>query len=115
MNSKRQLSDLQQRLAEFRDRRNWEVYHTPKNLALSVSIESAEIVELFQWKSDAEVEAALKNPEFKSKLASEIADTLIYLTLLSAAADIDPIESAFEKVSLNEVRFPAAKDEATEQ
>lgn len=114
MNTRRQLADLLEALNEFRDRRGWQPFHTAKNLALSVSIESSEIVELFQWMSDPEVEAALDDPDFKSKLASEIADTLIYLTLLSGVADIDPIDAAFKKVALNEERFPVADSDGSQ-
>ena len=52
------MEELLDRLLRFRDRRDWKKYHTPKNLALSVSIESAELLELFQWKTDAEIEVA---------------------------------------------------------
>lgn len=114
MENKQQLADLLEALTDFRDKRDWKVFHTPKNLALSVSIESSEILELFQWMSEPEVETALEDPEFKERLGSEIADTLIYLTLLAGATGIDPLEEAFKKVAINEGRFPTSPNAVSE-
>lgn len=93
-------------LADFRDRRDWAKFHTPRNLAMSLSIECAELLELFQWKSDEDVSAEAATPAFRAKAADEIADVLIYLTLLAGSLDIDPLEAAFAKVERNEERFP---------
>ncbi|GAB7553344.1 nucleotide pyrophosphohydrolase [Novosphingobium sp. 11B] len=100
------IAELQERLADFRDRRDWKRFHKPKDLALSVSIESAELLELFQWKSDAEIEHASANEAFAARAASEIADVLIYLVLLSGELGIDPLSAAFAKIAENERRFP---------
>lgn len=101
------LGELHELLAGFRDRRNWKKFHTPKDLALSVSIESAELLELFQWKSDADIEQARNTDEFRNAAADEIADILIYLVLLAGELGIDPLEAAIAKISANEKRFPA--------
>lgn len=107
MKSASSIKELHDRLAEFRDRRDWKKFHTPKDLAVSVSIESAELLELFQWKSDAEVEATRNRRKFIDEAASEIADVLIYLVLLAGELGIDPVEAAMTKISRNESRFPA--------
>lgn len=73
---------------------------------MSVSIESAELLELFQWKTDAEVLSARDDPDFKASVESEIADVLIYLTLLAGELDIDPLAAAISKTDQNERRFP---------
>jgi NTP pyrophosphatase (non-canonical NTP hydrolase) len=101
------IGDLHDRLVEFRDRRNWRKFHTPKDLALSISIESAELLELFQWKSEADIAAMRNEREFTDKAGDEIADVLIYLVLLAGELGIDPVEAAMSKISRNENRFPA--------
>lgn len=106
MKSNSTIRDLHTVLADFRDRRNWARFHTPKDLALSVSIESAELLELFQWKSDRDIEDAKATAEFKLAVAGEIADVLIYLTLLAGELGIDLVDAALEKISKNEKRFP---------
>ena len=100
------IRELHDRLVDFRDRRDWKRFHTPKNLALSVSIESAELLELFQWKTDGEIEASKDAGAFVAEAADEIADVLIYLVLLAGALGIDPVEAAVAKIAKNEARFP---------
>ncbi len=94
------LEDLMKEVKEFRDERNWKKYHTPKNLALSISVESAELLELFQWKEDS-----LKNVD-KESLKEEMADIMIYLLSLSEVIDVDLIEAVEEKLEKNRERYP---------
>lgn len=101
------MGSLYDRLLDFRDRRDWKKFHSPKDLALSVSIESAELLELFQWKSDADIEAERNGDAFVARAKGEIADVLIYLVLLAGELGIDPVAAALAKVSENEHRFPA--------
>jgi NTP pyrophosphatase (non-canonical NTP hydrolase) len=106
LNSGFTIGDLHALLTEFRDRRDWKKFHTLKNLAMSVSIESAELLELFQWKTDEEVRDAREDDEFVQNAADEIADVLIYLILIAGELGIDPIEAARTKIARNERRFP---------
>jgi NTP pyrophosphatase (non-canonical NTP hydrolase) len=98
--------ELHRILVEFRDRRDWRRFHTPKNLAMSVSIESAELLELFQWKLDEDLCSDVKKEGFVAEVAGEIADVMIYLTLLAGELGIDPIDAAIAKIAHNEKRFP---------
>jgi len=98
------LEDLMEEVKEFRDDRNWEEYHTPKNLALSISIEAAELLELFQWKEDS-----LKHVK-KERLEEEMADIMIYLLALSDITDVDLIEAVQEKLEKNRERYPSGED-----
>lgn len=102
-----EVSDLTERLIEFRDLRRWKQFHNPKDLALSVTLESAELLELFQWKSADEVASLISEEAFLQKARDEIADVLIYLLLLSHELNIDAVGSAWDKVGKNEIRFPA--------
>jgi NTP pyrophosphatase (non-canonical NTP hydrolase) len=115
LNSGISIGELHELLVEFRDRRDWKKFHTPKDLALSISIESAELLELFQWKSDADVEKVRGSSEFAKAAADEIADVLIYLVLLAAELGVDPVEAAIAKISANEKRFPAPRREEFQQ
>jgi NTP pyrophosphatase (non-canonical NTP hydrolase) len=99
------MDELLQRLIQFRDRRNWKQFHSPKDLAMSVSIEAAELLEIFQWHPS---EAPLSD-EALAKAKGEAADVLLYLLLLCDALGIDPIAAADEKISLNERRFPVSE------
>jgi len=108
------VAQLHARLVDFRDRRNWKRFHTPKDLALSVSIESAELLELFQWKSDDEISTMARDPAFAEAASDEIADVLIYLVLLAGELGIDPLAAAMRKVLTNEKRFPERTGEGAE-
>ncbi len=101
------LKNLAATLRAFAQARDWEAFHTPKNLAMALMIESAELAEHFQW-ATAEQSARLDAVTLK-EVAHEIADVLIYLTRLSDVLGIDPLEAAREKMQLNATRFPAAR------
>ena len=108
------VAQLHARLVDFRDRRNWTRFHTPKDLALSVSIESAELLEVFQWKSDDEIASLAVDPDFTAAASDEIADVLIYLVLLAGELGIDPLAAAMRKISTNETRFPEQPGEISQ-
>jgi len=100
-----ELEDVIKSLRDFRDRRNWLRYHTPKNLALSIIIESTELLELFQWTTNAEEEIRVLD-EKRGEIAEEIADILIYLLYFCDVAGIDLEKALREKIARNEMRFP---------
>ncbi len=89
---------LKEKVVEFRDERNWISYHTPKDLSISISIEAAELLELFQWK-DSEYD--------RESLEEEMADVMIYLLSLSDIADIDLGEAVLKKIEKNAKKYPA--------
>lgn len=101
------LSELRQRLRHFAAERDWAQFHNPKNLAASVAIEAAEILEHFQWLTP-EQSAALPEAE-RDAVALEIADVLLYLIRLADTLGIDPVAAAFEKIAINARKYPAAR------
>ena len=103
------LDDLTRRLIAFRDAREWRPFHGLKNLMLSLNLEAAEILELTQWKSDDEVEAATADPEFRDQLSEECADVLLYLLLICERAGIDLEVAASAKIELNAAKYPVEK------
>lgn len=103
------LDHLTRRLLAFRDERDWRQFHTLKNLLLSVSLEAAELLELAQWKTDAELDASLCDPAVRSRLAEECADVLLYLLLVAERAGIDLAAAAEAKIDRNAEKYPVDK------
>ena len=103
------LPDLTRRLIQFRDARDWRRFHSLKNLILSANLEAAELLELTQWKDEAEVEAAAGDDEYRRRLAEESADVLLYLLLIAERAGFDLGEAAAAKIEANELKYPAEK------
>ncbi len=103
------LAQLTQRLTAFRDQRDWQQFHTLKNLLVSLSVEAGELLELAQWKDDDALHAALAEPDFHRRLSEEMADVFIYLLLICEKTDIDLTQAALDKMEINEARYPAEK------
>jgi NTP pyrophosphatase (non-canonical NTP hydrolase) len=101
------LSPLINELKRFRDARDWAKFHNPKDLAISLNLEASELLELFQWKSNDEVDCWLSNEDNKEKLASECADVFSYLLLIADRAKIDLPAAVTKKIALNEQRYRA--------
>ncbi|QXJ37200.1 MazG-like family protein [Parageobacillus caldoxylosilyticus] len=98
------MKHLQQKIIEFRDARNWKQFHTPKDLAISLSLEAGELLENFQWKSSEEaVKTNLEN------IKDEIADVVIYALLLSHELGIDVEKAVIDKIKKNEQKYPIEK------
>lgn len=101
------LTDLTTRLREFARERDWEQFHTPKNLAMALTVEAAELQEIFQWQSGAE--SAALEPKDKARVAEEVADVLLYLLRLADVAGIDLQRAALDKLARNAEKYPADK------
>ncbi|PDM40468.1 MULTISPECIES: nucleotide pyrophosphohydrolase [unclassified Geobacillus] len=98
------MKHLQQKIIEFRDARNWKQFHTPKDLAISLSLEAGELLENFQWKSSEEaIKTNLEN------IKDEIADVVIYALLLSHELGIDVEKAIIDKMKKNEQKYPIEK------
>ncbi|MEO8443522.1 MAG: nucleotide pyrophosphohydrolase [Gammaproteobacteria bacterium] len=99
-----ELEELRQRLRAFAAERDWEQFHTPKNLAMALVAEAGEVVEHFQWLTAAESGAL--TPEQRAEVALELADVLLYLVMLADRLGVDLGDAAHRKIILNEKRFP---------
>ncbi|MEE1845257.1 nucleotide pyrophosphohydrolase [Streptomyces sp. NPDC007076] len=97
---------LQRRLAAFAAARDWEQYHTPKNLAAALSVEASELVEIFQWLTPEESARVMERPETAHRVADEVADVLAYLLQFCEVLGIDALTALAEKIDRNESRFP---------
>lgn len=100
------VDDLVKEVLTFRDARDWRQFHNPKDLAISISLEAAELLEHFQWKSEAEVEAYLAAPESCRRVGEEMADVLILLISLCDAVGLNLLEVARAKLSENARKYP---------
>jgi dCTP diphosphatase len=100
------LSELQAQIARFVEARDWRRFHSAKNLAMSLAIEVAELMEHFQWLSAEEGAAQLDDPAVRAAIADELADVLIYTLSFAQTTEIDPTEAILAKLARNEQRFP---------
>ncbi|MDZ7759641.1 MAG: nucleotide pyrophosphohydrolase [Desulfovermiculus sp.] len=97
------LQAILDKLIDFRDERDWAQFQTAKNLALSISLEAAELLEHFQWTTeDHDIP-----PDKREAMAEEVADILIYLLLFAHKIDIDPVQAAQDKIDKNAQKYPA--------
>ncbi|MFE9096969.1 nucleotide pyrophosphohydrolase [Streptomyces sp. NPDC007264] len=101
------VARLQRRLAEFAAVRNWQPYHTPKNLAAALSVEASELVEIFQWLTPEESARVMDDPGTAHRVTDEVADVLAYLLQLCEVLGIDALAALDAKIDRNEQRFPA--------
>jgi NTP pyrophosphatase (non-canonical NTP hydrolase) len=108
----RKLSDLNEltaTLREFRDARDWRQFHSLRNLITSLNLEAAELLELTQWKSDAEVDALPNESGSAEALRDECADILLYLLLIADTAGFDLADAARAKLLKNAEKYPVDK------
>ncbi|MCX5229298.1 nucleotide pyrophosphohydrolase [Streptomyces sp. NBC_00233] len=103
------VAGLQRRLAEFAAARDWQPYHTPKNLAAALSVEAAELLEIFQWLTPEQAERVMEDPESAHRVADEVADVLAYLLQFCEVLGVDPLAALAAKIDRNELRFPARR------
>ncbi len=102
-----ELEDLRDRMREFAKARDWDQFHSPKNLAMALSVEASELVEVFQWLTEAQSRAPA--PEARAAAGEEIADVLLYLVRIADQLGIDPVESARRKIAANALKYPVEK------
>ena len=102
----RTFEELAAAVRRFRDERDWARFHNPKDLAVSVSIEAAELLEHFQWKDADAVTALLADDAARGQVAAEMADVLLLLVSCADAVGVDLLEAAFEKLAANAAKYP---------
>jgi NTP pyrophosphatase (non-canonical NTP hydrolase) len=100
------LNTVKSQLLAFRDERDWQQFHTLKNLIISLNLESSELLELTQWKTDDELASLKSDSKFQQALKDECADVLLYLLLIAEEGGIDLMQAAVEKIRKNAVRYP---------
>lgn len=101
------LVELRQKIDAFVNERDWAQFHSPKNLAMAMIVEAAELVEHFQW--DTIQESYDLSAEKRQEVAKELADTFVYLLRLAEVTGIDLIQAANDKIALNAIKYPVEK------
>jgi NTP pyrophosphatase (non-canonical NTP hydrolase) len=100
------IDTIRKQLFRFRDERNWQQFHTLKNLIISLNLESAELLELTQWKTDEDLTRLKSDEDFRQALKEECADVFLYLLLIAENGGIDLLAAAEEKIGKNAERYP---------
>jgi len=101
------INDLTKRIIKFRDARNWKQFHNPKDCAISLSLEAAEVLEHFQWKNTEEIERYVKT--HKEHIGEELSDMLYCILLMSHDLKIDIADAFIKKLVKNEQKYPIEK------
>ncbi len=101
------IAQLRQTIDDFVDRRDWHQFHSPKNLAMSMAIEAAELMEHFQWISAEQSRAAADQPERLAAIAEELADVLCYALAMANELKLDVSSAVLQKMAKNEQKYPA--------
>ena len=107
------LSTIQTRLREFACERDWEQFHSPKNLSMAIASEAGELLELFQWLSVPESRQIMDDPKKAAAVREEIADVLIYLIRLADILKIDLLQVADQKIESNARKYPISAAKGT--
>lgn len=102
-----QIGELIKKIIAFRNARNWRQFHKPKDLAISLLLEAAEVAEHFQWKNDDEIKSHLE--KHRANLGEELADVLYWVLLMSHDFKIDIHKALEKKLRINEKKYPVAK------
>ena len=101
------MKETLEKIRRFRDERDWMKFHDPKNMAISIMIEAAELLEHFQWKDEAAISKHVQ--ENRAAIADEVADVALYLVELADNLGIDLIEAMNQKLDKNALKYPVAK------
>lgn len=100
------IHQLQERLKQFSDDRDWGKFHSPKNLVMALTGEVGELTELFQWLTEEESRQIMQDPDMARRVNEEMADVFLYLIRLASVLGVDLSEAAQAKIAINESRYP---------
>ena len=103
------ISELQAKVIQFRNDRDWAQYHNPKDLATALSIEASELQEIFLWKDVTEVETLKSDSRVSKRVKEELGDIFIYALTIAYELGLDPTQIVLDKIETNEKRYPADK------
>ena len=108
------LDIIKEKLKQFSKERDWEQYHSPKNLAMALSVEVAELVEIFQWSNDGGIKE-VENEQTRKEIEEEIADIFNYLVKFVDLMDIDLEKISLEKIQKNDEKYPVDKSKGNSE
>jgi len=102
-----ELEEITNKIIDFRDKRDWQQFHNPKDLALSLVLEASEVLEHFQWKNGSALDQYINSN--KDQIGQELADVLYWVLLMSKDLDINIIQALEAKLKINEEKYPIEK------
>ena len=100
------INNIQKQLSDFADERNWDQFHNPKNLAMALSVEASELLEIFQWLTPEQAESIMSSSE-SEHVKEEMADIMIYLIRMADKLNVDLEKAVADKIVKNAVKHPA--------
>ncbi|MCF7933835.1 MAG: nucleotide pyrophosphohydrolase [Spirochaetia bacterium] len=103
-----EIKNIQRSVQDFVTEREWDRYHTPKNIAIALSVEVSELLELFQWMSDQEISEIDRSDRKFTRIKEEFADSMIYLLRFADLLDIDIEQAIYDKLQKNAEKYPVA-------
>mgnify|MGYP000019230411 CR=1 FL=1 len=109
------LTKLEQALAEFSRERDWDQFHTPKNLVMALTGEVGELNEIFQWMTDSEAHEAGRSPATAEHVGEELADVLLYLVRLSSVLGVNLNDAVVDKLAKNVLKYPVERVKGSSQ
>ena len=109
LKKEKEAAELKEKVKEFCDERDWDQFHNAKELAIALSIEASELLEIFRWKTDKEVQELFLNEKKKEDIQDEMADILYFLVRIAQMYDIDLSEALDKKMEKNELKYPVEK------
>lgn len=109
MEDEKKLNEVKERIRKFCDDRDWDQFHSAKELAIGLSVEASELLEIFMWKNKEEGEALMSDPKKREHVEEEIADIFYYLVRLSQKYGVDLYKVFEDKMKKNEEKYPVDK------
>jgi NTP pyrophosphatase (non-canonical NTP hydrolase) len=107
--NERKIHELKEKIRDFCEARDWDQFHDAKELAIALSIEASELLEIFRWKSPEEVQELFKNEKKKENIEDEMADILYFLVRIAQLYDLDLSDALDKKMKKNEEKYPIEK------
>lgn len=107
------VEKLNNQVAKFIEEREWDQFHSLKNLAMALSVETSELVEIFQWLKESESNEVPNNPKLKAKVEEEVADIFIYLMRIAVKSNIDIEDIVLKKIIKNSEKYPVEKSKGS--
>lgn len=109
MDKKIVIEELKDKVKNFCEQRDWDQFHPPKDLAIGVSTEAAELLDLFRFKSDSEIEKKMSEEDFQRKVQNELADVFFFILRFAQKNSIDLSEALTSKLALNSEKYPVSR------
>jgi NTP pyrophosphatase (non-canonical NTP hydrolase) len=113
VDQKDSIVDLEAKILAFSEKRDWDQFHTPKNLIMAATSEMGELAEVLQWMNDSEAAVFLSTQSGRERISEEIADVAIYLIRLCQKLDLNFVEILSEKIKQNDLKYPVEKSKGS--